>query len=59
LFKNYEGKILAHIEVTPLFELAKEGFALVGVFFSVMYLLKFIIALKRWARPNPPKQFYQ
>ena len=53
------ANFLAHVEATPLFELAKEGFALLGIYFSIILLLKFIVALKRWARPNPPKQFYQ
>jgi hypothetical protein len=59
LFEKYKANFLAHIEATPLFELAKEGFALLGIYFSIILLLKFIFALKRWARPNPPKQFFQ
>jgi len=53
------ANLLAHVEATSLFELGKQAFAIIGVLYSVILLLKFIIAVKRRVRPNPPKQITQ
>jgi len=50
---------LAHVEATPPFELAKESFAIIGILYSIILLLKFILAVKRRVRTNPPKQITQ
>jgi len=59
LVEEYKALFLAHVEATPPFELGKEAFACIGIFFSIMYLLKLIMALKRSVSPQPPKQFFQ
>ncbi len=53
------ANLLAHVESTSLFELVKESFSIIGVLYSVILLLKFIIAVKRRVRTNPPKQITQ
>lgn len=53
------ANFLAHVDATPMFELGKEAFACIGVLYSVILLLKFIIAVKRRVRTNPPKQITQ
>ncbi len=62
MFEEYllksEQFILTHIGNTSLFELIKEGFALIGLIWFVVTIFKLLIFVKQRVRPNPPK-FYQ
>jgi hypothetical protein len=62
LFNEYllksEQAILVHIANTTLFELLKEGFALIGLIWFAVTLVNIVVLIKRRVRPNPPK-FYQ
>jgi len=62
LFNEYllksEQAILVHIGNTSLFELIKEGFAIIGLIWFAVTIVKIIILIKQQVRPNPPKFYH-